>query len=67
MRIRVDGACAQHVLAVRRLLSAHVAAGDEVLAAVEPQPLRPREVGKWAAEMRTELGALAAGSASRSA
>ena len=67
MRIRVDGACAEHVLAVRRLLSAHVAAGDEVLAAVEPRPLRPREVGKWAAEMRTELGTFATDSRPRSA
>jgi hypothetical protein len=59
VRIKVDGACAQHVVAVRRLLSAHVAAGDEVLAAVEPQQLRPREVAQWAAEVRIELGELA--------
>lgn len=55
VRIRVEGACAEHLPHVEQLLTRHVSAGGVVVSRHDVQPLRPQDVIGWAATVRTDL------------
>jgi hypothetical protein len=59
VRIRVEGACAEHVPLVQQLLNRDVTAGGTVVSHHDPQPLRTQDVTGWAAGVRTSLSRLA--------
>ena len=56
VRIRVEGACAEHLSNVQQLLNSEVSAGGVVVSRRDVQPLRPQDVVGWAATVRIDLG-----------
>ena len=55
VRIRVEGACAEHLPLVKQLLSRDVTAGGTVVSQHHPESVRPQDLIGWAATVRAAL------------